>query len=76
MENEKFVYVVMGTTGEYSDRIEWVVIAYDNETKAQQHVTLATQEAHRICFLSQRLKKYWGNFERIHDPNMECIITL
>ena len=32
------VYVVMGTTGEYSDRTEWSVAAYTDEDMAKAHV--------------------------------------
>lgn len=32
------MFVVVGSTGEYSDRQEWFVAAYDSEAKAQQHV--------------------------------------
>lgn len=32
------VYVVVGTTGEYSDRIEWQVCAYRDEEQAKAHV--------------------------------------
>lgn len=32
------VYVVMGDTGEYSDRTEWSVSAYLDESKAAAHV--------------------------------------
>ena len=35
------VYVVMGTSGDYSDRREWVVCAYTDEALAKQHVELA-----------------------------------
>lgn len=42
------VYVVMGTSGEYSDRNEWPVIAYFDKEKAEQHIKNATQEANKI----------------------------
>lgn len=32
------IYVVMGSHGEYSDRSEWMVAAYPDEQKAQEHV--------------------------------------
>lgn len=32
------VYVVIGSTGEYSDRDEWPVAAYLDEDSARQHV--------------------------------------
>lgn len=41
----KKIYIVGGSTGEYSDRSEWVVCAYTNESDAQAHVTKATEYA-------------------------------
>lgn len=35
------IFVVMGSTGEYSDRHEWAILAYTDETLAQTHVQLA-----------------------------------
>lgn len=32
------VYIVMGETGEYSDRNEWPVVAYTDEVDAKAHV--------------------------------------
>lgn len=31
------IYVVMGTTGEYEDRKEWLVMAFTKEDKAKRH---------------------------------------
>ena len=42
------VFVVIGSTGEYSDRTEWVVCAYKDEELAKQHVVLAKQRAQEI----------------------------
>jgi len=39
------IYVVIGTTGEYGDRQEWLVGAYRSEILAQRCVNMATQEA-------------------------------
>lgn len=36
------IYVVVGTTGEYSDRTEWMVCAYRDEQLAKDHVVAAT----------------------------------
>lgn len=41
---ERFVYVVMGTTGEYDDRNEWPVRAWPSEDEAQVHVYMADQK--------------------------------
>jgi hypothetical protein len=39
------VYVVMGQTGEYSDRTEWPVVAYHDEARAKEHATNAGRRA-------------------------------
>ncbi len=44
------IYLVVGSTGEYSDSINWYVAWYKNEKKAQKHCELATQEAKIIKF--------------------------
>jgi len=42
------IYVVRGTTGEYSDRNEWAVIAYRNEKEAQEFIKKAKKRAEEI----------------------------
>lgn len=37
------IYVVFGSTGEYSDRSEWLVAAYVDEALAKCHVAAATK---------------------------------
>ncbi len=37
------VWLVQGSTGEYSDHTEWVVCAYTNEEQACEHVLLAQE---------------------------------
>lgn len=44
----KKIYVVMGTSGEYSDRDEWPVKAYIDEEKAKTHVVKASERAREI----------------------------
>lgn len=44
----KTIYIVMGTVGEYSDRDEWPVVAYDSEVLAEQHVTRAAERGREI----------------------------
>jgi hypothetical protein len=39
------IHLVRATVGEWSDRKEWVVAAYTDETMAQTHVELATARA-------------------------------
>ena len=42
------VYVVMGSTGEYSDRSEWPVVAFMDEEKAKQRVIDAERKAKEL----------------------------
>lgn len=42
------IHVVFGSTGEYSDRTEWPVVAYTQELDAQSHVAAATAKAREI----------------------------
>lgn len=42
------VYVIMGSTGEYSDRREWAVVYFKEEAGAQSLVELLTAEAQRV----------------------------
>jgi len=39
------LYVVMGSTGEYSDHSEWLVYAFENEDDAKWWVERATEKA-------------------------------
>jgi hypothetical protein len=70
----KNVFVVMGTTGEYSDRNEWAVMAYLDEDKAQEHVVNADRRAkelfatHQDCYSIER-----GANE--FDPDMSMSYT-
>lgn len=42
------IYVVRGCCGEYSDRVEWSVIAYTKRGDAESHVAAATARAREI----------------------------
>lgn len=42
------IYVVMGTTGEYSDRSEWPVLAFVDEEAAKRHVENASRRAKEL----------------------------
>jgi hypothetical protein len=35
------IYIVQGSTGEYSDRTDWIVCAYTDKEKADEHATKA-----------------------------------
>lgn len=72
MDNETTkIYVVMGTSGEYSDRNEWAVVAYTIEKDARRHVYLASAAAREIYLISMRTKKDWREIKNIYDPHME-----
>ena len=58
------IYVVMGTTGKYSDRTEWLVAAYSNEKEAQKHIELATEKA------NEEFEKYRKDVYK-YDPKNE-----
>jgi hypothetical protein len=57
----KKIYVVIGTTGEYSDRTEWTVVAYTDEKLAQTHAQLAKARADE-CALT------WDRFNTSANP--------
>lgn len=44
----KDIFVIIGQTGEYSDRDEWTVCYLDNEEQAKKYVELATRSAKEI----------------------------
>ena len=50
------IYIVHGTTGEYSDRTEWIVCAYIKKEDAERHVLAAqahcpnSEEAYKAYF--------------------------
>lgn len=64
------IYVVMGTTGEYSDRTEWPVVAYTNESDARRHVELAGNEAKTI-FATRKDRYSTDGIVNPFDPKME-----
>jgi hypothetical protein len=66
------IYVVMGTCGEYSDRQEWTVAAYDDKTLAEKHADLATTAAHLGKTQVPRYDNYGPN---PYDPKMLCDYT-
>ena len=42
------IWIVEGTTGEYSDRTDWVVCAYKSKKKAEDHVFNAMRRGKEI----------------------------
>lgn len=67
------VYVIRGTTGEYSDRQEWLVCAYQDEQLAKDHVLAATRWAHEE---HARIGRY-GDSDRPspYDPDIVIYYT-
>ena len=64
------VHMVVGRTGEYSDNITWPVIAYLDESRAQDHVLRATEKAKEweVLHGDKNLRDYPGWNE--YDPAM------
>ena len=63
------IYVVEGTTGEYSDSMDWPVMAYRDEEAAKAHVVRATERAKEIeVSRADRYNVPEGANE--HDPHM------
>lgn len=44
----RVIFIVEGSTGEYSDHCEWPVAAYTNEEQAKLHVQKATERAKEL----------------------------
>jgi hypothetical protein len=63
--NRNRAYIVIGHTGEYSDRSQWCVAVYRDEKLAQKHVELATQ---RAAELERWIGKDGLNWSRTSDP--------
>lgn len=53
------IYVVMGTSGEYSDRTEWPIVAYMSEERAKQKVLeLDEKERQRVLATGRTSSMY------------------
>jgi hypothetical protein len=65
------IYIVQGTSGEYSDRTEWVVCAWSNEEVAKDHITALTSRF-------RELKAQLSDSDaveaamRVDDPQARC----
>ena len=70
------IFIVMGTTGEYSDRAEWPVVAFHSELLAQVRVTQATTRGNELSvkypytyeYNSRKNEKMGGETNEF-DPN-------
>jgi roadblock/LC7 domain-containing protein len=69
------IYVVMGSTGEYSDREEWIVCAYADEEMAKHHAETATAEARRIQNTTKRYCHVPDDQAKAWDPHMSIDYT-
>lgn len=58
------IYIVSGTTGEYSDRSDWEVAAYYDKDQADLHAAKANEHAYKA-------RDYGAKMENPFDPNME-----
>jgi len=65
---EKEIYVVIGATGEYSDRTEWLVAAYENENAAKEHVLKATEKAKEWEVLRKDTDESWASWDKDWNP--------
>lgn len=68
----KKLHVVQGTSGEYSDRREWIVCAYEDKAKAEAHAEAAKRwyqenDCHRL--------RHGKDFSNPFDPGMQLDYT-
>lgn len=56
MTTEPMVYMVVGWTGEYSDRVDWPVRAFLSQANAERHRQAASEWA-------RAYKQRWGNLD-------------
>jgi len=68
-------YVVMGATGEYSDREEWPVVAFYDLKKAEELVVKATQRAAELYKETESKYKYPEFGSNKYDRGMRCDYT-
>ena len=73
------IYIVIGSTGEYSDRREWLVRAFPKQEHAQLLVVTATREAKRLY--AEYASSGYMDYHKIPkdsnpvDPSMETDYT-
>lgn len=66
----KKLFIVMGTTGEYSDRTEWPVVAYEDEEEAEKHVDAATRRAKELEVGRGSRYELSDKERSVYDPGM------
>lgn len=60
------IFIVLGSTGEYSDHCEWPVVAFTSESAAKERVSKASERAREL------FQKYGGNrwnWDKDKEPN-------
>ncbi len=62
------IYVVIGETGERSDRMTWLVEAYEYENAAKEHVLRATEKAKEWEVLRENTEDSYGNWPDNWNP--------
>lgn len=65
----KTVYIVQATTGEYSDRVEWLVAAYFDIEQAKKHAELASLRAQELFNSHDSFYDILGETNQ-YDPEM------
>lgn len=64
------IYVIRGTTGEYSDRTEWAVKAFKDKTKTLKCIIELEREAKRIQFERGSEYRLPDDYNNPLDPKM------
>jgi hypothetical protein len=72
------IYVIYGSTGEYSDRSEWSVAAVNTEAEAQRYVSAL--EKQYLSMPQEWHDDRWDHEEKMKermtlDPNFACDYT-
>jgi hypothetical protein len=73
---DKIIYVVRGSTGEYSDRWEWLVKAFTDKITAENFVNDCSAIARREFDNANKSSSFWG-YEKSSelDPNFSMDYT-
>lgn len=73
LDSGLMIYVVFRETGEYSDRSECALVAYDNEAAAKYHVQQADFRAREVWGSEDRFAEglYGKKLMGVWDPEFE-----
>ena len=69
------IFVVTGTTGEYSDRVEWLVKAVKDEQAAKDFVVTATKIAREQEVLKSKSRDWLFQVKSELDPDISMEYT-